>query len=75
MAEGKKQSFFGGAAVLAAGVVAVKVIGAIYKIPLYNILGPEGNAIFTTAYNIYAALLTVSTTGLPVALSTAKIFR
>lgn len=69
MAEGKKQSFFGGAAVLAAGVVAVKVIGAIYKIPLYNILGPEGNAIFTNAYNIYAALLTVSTTGLPVALS------
>ncbi|MBQ9458784.1 MAG: oligosaccharide flippase family protein [Oscillospiraceae bacterium] len=69
MAQAKKQSFFGGAAVLAAGVVVVKIIGAIYKIPLYNILGPEGNASFTNAYNIYAALLTVSTTGLPVALS------
>ena len=69
MAEAKKQSFFGGAAVLAVGVIVVKIVGAIYKIPLYNILGPEGNAIFTNAYNIYAALLTVSTTGLPVALS------
>lgn len=69
MAEAKKQSFFGGAAVLAAGVVAVKVIGAFYKIPLNNILGKEGAADFYNAYNIYAALLTVSTTGLPVALS------
>ncbi|MBE7005259.1 MAG: polysaccharide biosynthesis protein [Ruminococcaceae bacterium] len=65
----KKQSFFGGAAVLAAGVIAVKIIGALYKIPLYNILGEMGTADFYNAYNIYAALLTVSTTGLPVALS------
>ena len=69
MAETKKQSFFGGAAVLAAGVVVVKIIGAIYKIPLYNLLGDAGAADFNNAYNIYAALLTVSTAGLPVALS------
>ena len=69
MAEAKKQSFFGGAAVLAAGVVIVKIIGAIYKIPLYNILGEAGTADFNNAYNIYAALLTISTAGLPVALS------
>ena len=69
MAETKKQSFFGGAAVLAVGVIVVKIIGAIYKIPLNNILGPEGAADFYNAYNIYAALLTISTTGLPVALS------
>ena len=69
MAEAKKQSFFGGAAVLAVGVIVVKIIGAIYKIPLNNILGPEGAADFYNAYNIYAALLTISTTGLPVALS------
>ncbi|MBO4914331.1 MAG: polysaccharide biosynthesis protein [Oscillospiraceae bacterium] len=69
MAQAKKQSFFGGAAVLAAGVVIVKIIGALYKIPLYNILGEMGTADFYNAYNIYAALLTVSTTGLPVALS------
>ena len=39
MATEKKQSFFGGAAVLAVGVVIVKIIGALFKIPLANILG------------------------------------
>ena len=69
MATEKKQSFFGGAAVLAAGVVIVKIIGALFKIPLANILGETGNADFNNAYNIYAVLLTISTAGLPVALS------
>lgn len=48
MATEKKQSFFGGAAVLAAGVVIVKIIGALFKIPLANILGETGNADSTT---------------------------
>ena len=50
MATEKKQSFFGGAAVLAAGVVIVKIIGALFKIPLANILGETGNADFNNAY-------------------------
>lgn len=69
MATEKKQSFLGGAAVLAAGIVIVKIIGAVFKIPLLNILGETGAADFNNAYNIYAALLTISTAGLPVALS------
>ena len=69
MATEKKQSFLGGAAVLAFGIVAVKIIGAVFKIPLRNILGEGGSADFSNAYNIYATLLTISTAGLPVALS------
>lgn len=69
MATEKKQSFLGGAAVLAAGIVIVKIIGAVFKIPLLNILGEAGAADFNNAYNIYATLLTISTAGLPVALS------
>ena len=65
----KKPSFLGGAAVLAAAVAIVKVIGAIYKIPLGNIIGDEGKAHFTVAYNIYNLLLTISTAGLPLAIS------
>lgn len=65
----KKNTFFGGAAVLAVGVVVVKLIGALYKIPLANILGDTANGYFNSAYSIYAVLLTVSTGGLPVALS------
>ena len=38
----KKQSFLGGAAILASAVAIVKIIGAIYKIPFGNIVGSEG---------------------------------
>src|SRR5574344_447440 len=65
----KKQSFLGGAGILASAVVIVKLIGAVYKIPLGNIIGDEGKAHFTVAYNIYNLLLTVSTAGLPLAIS------
>ena len=65
----KKQSFLGGAAVLAGAAAVVKLIGAVYKIPLNNILGSVGKTYFTTAYEIYNVLLTISTAGLPLAIS------
>ena len=65
----KQNTFFGGAAVLALGILVVKLIGMFYKIPLTNIIGEQGNADFGNAYNIYAVLLTISTAGLPVAVS------
>lgn len=69
MSNEKKQSFMGGVTVLAISTVLVKICGALYKIPLGNILGDEGIAHFNTAYNIYSVLLTISTAGLPLALS------
>ena len=65
----KKSTFFGGAAILAASAILVKVIGAIYRIPLGNILSDEVMADYNSAYNIYSFFLTISTAGLPVALS------
>ncbi len=65
----QKQSFLHGAAVLALATAIVKVIGALYKIPLVNILGSTGYNYFTMGYNIYSVLLTISTAGLPVAMS------
>ncbi len=65
----KKQSFLGGVATLTAAVFAVKVIGALYKIPLGNVLGTEGMTHFNAAYKIYSFLLSLSTAGLPLALS------
>ena len=67
--QSKKQSFLGGAAILAAAVAIVKVIGAVYKIPFGNIVGSEGQTYFNVAYNIYNVLLTISTAGLPLAIS------
>lgn len=51
------------------GIAIVKVIGALYKIPISNILGDEGNGHFNNAYVVYNLLLMVSTAGLPIALS------
>lgn len=65
----KKNTFFGGVAILTVGAVLVKLIGALYKIPLGNVLSNETYADFNTAYNIYNVFLTISTAGLPVALS------
>ena len=65
----KQNTFFGGAAILAAGILIVKLIGMFYKIPLTNVIGAQGNSDFANAYNIYVVLLTISTAGLPVALS------
>ncbi len=65
----KKNSFFGGAAILTAGIVIVKLIGALYKVPLGNILTDAAFADFNNAYEIYSLLIVISTGGLPVALS------
>ncbi len=65
----KKGTFFGGVAILTLGVVLVKIIGAIYKIPLGRLLTDEAYTDFDTAYSIYNLFLTISTAGLPVALS------
>lgn len=69
MQESSKQNYLHGAAIMAAGVVVIKILGAIYKIPLGNILGDEGYGYFSVAYNIYNVFLTMATAGMPVALS------
>ena len=65
----KKQNFLQGTALLAMSTAIVKVIGAVYKIPLNAIIGEQGFGYFNTAYEIYAVLLMISTAGLPVAMS------
>lgn len=65
----QKQSFLHGAAVLALATFIVKLIGFCYKIPLVRIIGNQGYTYFLTAYDIYSVMLTISTAGLPVAMS------
>ncbi len=65
----KQNTMFGGVAILAVGIAIVKLIGALFKIPLFNVLGESGATDFNNAYAIYSVLLTISTAGLPVALS------
>ncbi|MBE7028048.1 MAG: hypothetical protein E7407_03325 [Ruminococcaceae bacterium] len=65
----KKQTYLEGALTLIIANLVVKVIGALFKIPLANILKEEGMALFSTAYNFYTVLFVIATAGLPVAVS------
>ncbi len=66
----KKQSFLQGALIIAIAHVIVKIIGALFKIPLTRfILGPDGIGIYNSSYTIYNVLFIMSTAGLPVAIS------
>lgn len=69
MSERKKQSLLTGAGVLAIATVIVKLIGAVYKIPLTNLIGAEGYGYFTGAYAVYTPLYAISMAGLPVAVA------
>lgn len=64
-----KSSFVKGAGILAISGLLVKFIGAVFRIPLTNIIGTEGIGLYQLAYPIYAFLLVASTSGLPVAIS------
>lgn len=59
----------GGAAVLAVGSIIAKLIGAFYRVPLTNILGAEGMGIYQLVFPVYALFMTLSTAGIPTALS------
>ncbi|MGN1101549.1 MAG: oligosaccharide flippase family protein, partial [Huintestinicola sp.] len=63
----KKQSFLYGSAVLIISALIVKVIGALFRIPLANMLGGTGMGYFSAAYGIFMPVYAVSVTGLPAA--------
>ncbi|MDR7870946.1 MAG: polysaccharide biosynthesis protein [Tissierellaceae bacterium] len=65
----KGNNFIKGAAILGIAGVIVKILGAIYRIPLGNIIKPEGMGYYQTAYPFYVLLLTISTSGVPVAIA------
>lgn len=52
-----------------AGVIAVKIIGVLFKMPLSNMIGSVGRGYFSSAYEIITPILAVAMTGLPVAIS------
>lgn len=64
-----ESSFAGGVVILTVSAIIVKLIGVCYKIPLVRLLGTQGMGYFNAAYDVYALLCIISTTGLPVAVS------
>ena len=64
----KKSSFVEGTFIATAAIIFVKILGMLYVIPFYAIVGTEGAALYAYAYNIYNIFLTNSAL---MALSTA----
>ena len=67
--EKKKTSFVQGAAVLGVAGLLVKIIGAVFRIPLNNAVGPIGMSYYEVVYPYYSGLLVISSSGLPTAIS------
>lgn len=67
--ERKKQSLLSGALILVVATLIVKIISAVYKIPVTNLIGATGMGYYSTAYKIYLPIWSISMAGLPVAVS------
>ncbi len=68
MAKNDKRTFVKGAFILGVAGLICKVIGAFFRIPLYNMLG-DGMQYYEAVYPYYSTLLVISTAGLPTAIS------
>lgn len=57
------------ASILALAGILVRVIGVLYRSPLTAMIQDEGNGYYSTAYNIYALVLLISSYSIPTAIS------
>lgn len=55
--------------ILAAAGIFTKLIGFLYRIPMANLLGNQGNGVYSIAFGIYTVTLTLSSMSLPTAVS------
>ena len=55
----KTTNFLKQGSVLAAASILVRMIGLIYRIPMANIIGDEGNGVYSAAFEIYNILFTI----------------
>lgn len=65
----KKNTFMQGAIIATLAIVLSKVLGIIYVIPFYSLIGEQGGALYGYAYSIYGLFLNLSTAGIPLAIS------
>lgn len=65
----KKSSFIEGTVIATLAIVVTKILGMLYVIPFYAMVGVQGSALYAYAYNIYVIFLDISSAGLPVAIS------
>ena len=52
-------------AILFAAMAVTKIVGALFKIPLANLLGGTGMGYFSTAYGLYSPIFALTAAGVP----------
>lgn len=65
----KKNSFLEGTIIATLALIFTKILGMLYVIPFYAIIGTQGSALYSYAYNIYLIFLSISSAGIPIAMS------
>ncbi len=65
----KKSNFILQGGILGIAGIITRIIGMIYRIPVTNIIGPEGNGYYAAAYQVYTVMLLISSYSLPLAVS------
>ncbi|HBG68393.1 MAG TPA: polysaccharide biosynthesis protein, partial [Kandleria vitulina] len=53
------------AGILALAGIVVRIIGVLYRSPLTRMIGDLGNGYYSTAYNVYAMILLLSSYSIP----------
>lgn len=69
MREDSRHSIVVQGGILAAAGILTKILGFAYRIPMANLLGEQGNGIYSVAFDIYNIALTLSSYSLPAAVS------
>jgi stage V sporulation protein B len=64
-----KENFLKGAAILGIAGLFIKILGAVYRIPLGNMITDEGMGYYQTFYPLYNLILAISTAGFPTAIA------
>ncbi len=65
MSKNRRQDFAYGALLLSLSGFLVKLIGAVFRIPLTNLVGTQAMSFYSSSYSIYIFLLSLATSGLP----------
>ena len=65
----RKSSFIKGAFIATLGIVLTKILGIIYVVPFHAVIGERGGALYGYAYTIYLLFMSLSSAGIPLAIS------
>ena len=64
-----KKSFVKSASLLMIATLSAKLIGALFRLPLTNLIGVEGMGLYQLVYPVYSLMLTLSSGAIPLAIS------